>query len=508
MSLIPLNIALDYPINWEFERILRDLIQNFYDSIGADRFHEEFFYSWKEEKDGTFSIEMKTHAHPFSYEWLTHIGGSTKTQSGGEYIGQYGEGFKMCMLCLLKEGHYQIMMRSQNWKITPCVYSEKIDEKSVNMLGYEYEETEDDGWTVLTVSGIDRYEERILNEALYHFFYPQNPLFGNPLIRTEQLEVYERSNIPIPCRNYSLDFKGILYCNYLARGRLPFDLIILCRKDMRREDSRQREVFETYDVISIIYSMVTKLDPESSYILLTRLEKFWNQIPKEKLDLNTWYYVVCQLVRNVSKSETCVEKFQKKYPDLAYIERTSGDRERNRLIELTKIWAIYHNEKQLVNPIFRLLGAESLVETFAEIRIQEFRSLHEKEVQLVEILFSAAETICPYVLYDQRPEVKLDCSKGKEHQVLLFLERISGKGKGRRKRRYELKVLVLSPEDLRHGAFRKTLLKFMDSLFHSYGSDGNLIVNALLTELGGWFVEQRDVLDRYEELWEKMAAQP
>ena len=41
MSLIKLGIAMDYPVEWDFERILRDLIQNFYDSIGCENFAKE-----------------------------------------------------------------------------------------------------------------------------------------------------------------------------------------------------------------------------------------------------------------------------------------------------------------------------------------------------------------------------------------------------------------------------------------------------------------------------------
>ena len=40
-KLIKLEIAMDYQVNWEFERILRDLIQNFYDSIGFNMFKNE-----------------------------------------------------------------------------------------------------------------------------------------------------------------------------------------------------------------------------------------------------------------------------------------------------------------------------------------------------------------------------------------------------------------------------------------------------------------------------------
>ena len=37
--LVPLDLVMDYPVEWEFWRVLRDLIQNFYDSIGYKQFH-------------------------------------------------------------------------------------------------------------------------------------------------------------------------------------------------------------------------------------------------------------------------------------------------------------------------------------------------------------------------------------------------------------------------------------------------------------------------------------
>ena len=97
MSLIKLGIAMDYPVEWDFERILRDLIQNFYDSIGCENFTKEFHYSYRAEygRKRSYTVKMSTQGHPFSYEWLVYIGGSTKASSVGKYIGKYGEGFKI-----------------------------------------------------------------------------------------------------------------------------------------------------------------------------------------------------------------------------------------------------------------------------------------------------------------------------------------------------------------------------------------------------------------------------
>lgn len=173
MSLIKLGIAMDYPVEWDFERILRDLIQNFYDSIGYENFAKEFHYSYRAEYGGkrSYTVKMSTKGHPFSYEWLVYIGGSTKASSVGKYIGKYGEGFKISVLSLWKMGIMDIFMHSADWNIRPCIYEEKVENSVVKMLGYEYEQTEDDGETTLVLHGVPWYVYDELSEALLHFFY-------------------------------------------------------------------------------------------------------------------------------------------------------------------------------------------------------------------------------------------------------------------------------------------------------------------------------------------------
>ena len=139
MSLIKLEIAIDYPIEWKFNKVFRDLIQNFYDSLKADKFGKSFKYSFDLEEGG-YHVVMETYENEFSYEWLTYIGGSTKTDKQGEYIGKYGEGFKMAALRIMQMGGMTLTMHSQNWIISPVEYIENIDGRIIPMLGYEYTE--------------------------------------------------------------------------------------------------------------------------------------------------------------------------------------------------------------------------------------------------------------------------------------------------------------------------------------------------------------------------------
>jgi len=119
---------------------------------------------------------MGTLGHSFSYEWLTYIGGSTKTGRDG-YAGKYGEGFKIALLCLVKLGG-DAVMSSGSWELRPCEYMEDIGGQKVRMFGYRMKERKDDGFTTLELYGIPASDEhiRIAREALLEFFYPQNVL--------------------------------------------------------------------------------------------------------------------------------------------------------------------------------------------------------------------------------------------------------------------------------------------------------------------------------------------
>ena len=117
-ELIKIGIALDYPINWTIETVMRELVQNFYDAIGEERFGKDFKINVRRNKEFV-DVVMETKGNSFSYEWLNYVGGSTKTDHPGKYVGMYGEGFKMCMLSLENLGCRMCRMESQNWTITP-----------------------------------------------------------------------------------------------------------------------------------------------------------------------------------------------------------------------------------------------------------------------------------------------------------------------------------------------------------------------------------------------------
>ncbi len=41
-QIVPLNIVMTYPVHWNKYEIMRDFLQNFYDSLGYQRWNEHF----------------------------------------------------------------------------------------------------------------------------------------------------------------------------------------------------------------------------------------------------------------------------------------------------------------------------------------------------------------------------------------------------------------------------------------------------------------------------------
>lgn len=504
MALIKLEIAIDYPIQWEFNRVFRDLIQNFYDSILSEEFNEKFRYIFELEDNG-YHVLMETCQTEFSYEWLTYVGGSTKTESDGEYIGKYGEGFKMAALRIMQMGGMSLTMHSQNWVISPVTYFETIDGHTIPMLGYDYREVQDDGNTRLEIKGVKECHRLVLEEALLDFCYPENKLLGRLIGKGTEWELYERSEIQIPCRQNDTTLKGVLYINNLARGRLDLPIVINYKTKIYY-DSRSRETLENYRTIDLLHEVIQKLDSKTSLYLLEMLEKKWNEYPKDANDIYTKYYMVCQLARNVASDEKTAKIFKEKYKELVYIDRKTNDTLHNKVIDETTAWSKNNNTRRVVNPIFRLLGAESLVVEYEQMKNSLYKQPTELENIRADILYSVLGEIIPVRLTDKMPEIVIDEDEKGQFNPLQFAEKNYKRINREKKKKYEIHKLAFRHEDFQDDAYHNSLIKMADALLHVYGTDRSSTLTMLLTHLGQWILEGVDVIEIYENKWKENYA--
>ena len=103
--IIPLNIVKTYPVKWTKYNVFRDYIQNFYDSVGYCLWKDRFCFEYS---NGLLSMWVEDIC--FSYEWLLHIGASTKTDAFLNNAGYFGEGFKIASLCAVRDYRWKIKM--------------------------------------------------------------------------------------------------------------------------------------------------------------------------------------------------------------------------------------------------------------------------------------------------------------------------------------------------------------------------------------------------------------
>jgi hypothetical protein len=82
------------------------------------------------------SLHLRADETGFSYEWLLHIGASTKREPPGEFAGHFGEGFKIAALCAARDFHWNIELASRGWDLRVVHGEVQIEGKLIRTLAY------------------------------------------------------------------------------------------------------------------------------------------------------------------------------------------------------------------------------------------------------------------------------------------------------------------------------------------------------------------------------------
>lgn len=249
MKCIPLNIVMTYPVHWNRYQVLRDFVQNFYDSVGYEEWSQRFHYEYQH---GVLCMWIK--GISFSYEWLMHIGASTKTANSNEYAGYFGEGFKIASLCAYRDIGWKIQMLSDNWQLEVGSCEKSIDTTIVEMLSYNIICKEQKDEARLIIGNMSTEDYQLFLSVLHSFFYQKNPIMGKLLWKGEVGAVFQRSkstidrNLPVT-RDYGR--KGAVFCGYQMQGTNPFDLVVCLHR--YKKDDRERRSLYTFEVYLLLH---------------------------------------------------------------------------------------------------------------------------------------------------------------------------------------------------------------------------------------------------------------
>ncbi|HEY5561591.1 MAG TPA: hypothetical protein VIK72_07500 [Clostridiaceae bacterium] len=505
-KVLPLNLIFDYPINWSKYKVLRDFIQNFYDSVSYKNFNNSFSYKILEDN----ILELRCKDVAFNYNWLIHIGASSKREDKGKFAGYFGEGFKMAALCALRDYAWNVTMSSQNWSLEVTSTITEIDTKKLTTLAYMVEETDiSQKDTVLRISNFKGQDLNIFIAAVYTFYYKENPLFGQLIWEDEMCAIYRRSKLQKPKEfpyAYKSSRNGIVFGAYQALGALDLPFVF-CLHSYRNDD-RDRNYFSDIDEINILVGAIRNVPPSVALVLLEDYKKYWYTYPKSKYGYDSFYTVIKNLIKRLALSSNQVSIFITSNPRLLVAEETKNSNiaSKNRRKQALSWLRVQDENYNLVQDSFQYLGVNTLEEKcnanngFTLIcppNSTELKYINVLEVCVSELFKDFLNIkelpVCQVIANSQASwNGMADCLKLKEKKYNKYGYRI----------RYELPHVSIKRIFLNKDNFDNALSTYLHELTHAFGGDSSVGFSRALTKVLNITIFNLTEINKYKKLWE------
>lgn len=502
---VPLNLIFDYPVRWSRYKVLRDLIQNFYDSVPRHAWAERFSHRIEQ---GQLTLVSK--GVDFSYDWLIPIGASTKRDGDGDFAGYFGEGFKIAALCALRDFRWTIEVRSRDWHLGVVTDTLCVDGRRLEALAYDVRtglaQAAD---TVLTIAPF--HDADILETALLSFFYPDNPLLGEAIWTAPTAAVYHRSRRPKPPdypATYDDRGAGILFAGFQALGSFAYPLVI-CLHDHRGTD-RERNNLYRMEVVELIGAVATRLPPDAAATVLRIFAGRWYERPRKRYDFQSWYPIIDKLARRLA---TCPEQtagFRAEHPHLLVAGRVKrSDLPRYNRRRQALAWIRGSGRRyRLVQEAFRALGYPDLEDACAEADgFTITRDPDAAQTRRIAILESVAKTLLPDLLgQTELPPCKIIENPSAAWQGMTTCVRIeatSAHWRGLRIR-YRLPYVALMARLFHRAGFGEAVSTYLHELGHMFGGDSSAAFSHALSEMLSATVCHAAEIAEWERAWAKI----
>jgi len=505
MKTIPLNIMLSYPVRWKKEQILRDIVQNFYDDVGMYRFGKAFKTEYDPAKE---VVSLIVASKGFSYEWLLHMGASTKQDHPGKFAGFFGEGFKVAALCALRDFNWKINMRSRNWALEVITLETVVDGKGFQQLAYHVEEElSHSDETVLTLSTLSKEDNDLLKDVVLSFYFPENPLLGKRIFENEYAAIYERSKQPKPAHfpeGLDLNGEGIVFIGFQARGSFIRPLAICNHRFKTKERERHDVFFGT--VLDMLIDLVDIIDAGVCCYLLKQLERYWYDYPDYKWDMDSWYALVRKLIRKIVHYDSVLARdFTKNHPNLVVCERPLNQHARNQKTQALGWMKKHLPDARLVQDSFMLLGYSTVIdlcEKAGGFNLTRIPAPYESA--LLDILEKAAKEMMPGFFEDYPPCLIIENESAAVNGTakLSKNKEITYNSRGYRFR-YRLSQIEIKRILLTKNNFPKAFSTYCHELCHCFGADASEIFSRALTNVMAYMMENNKTLQRYNRIWLK-----
>lgn len=177
------TITEDYAdsVQWDSKKIARDLMQNFYD--GHNQTLNGVDIEFKKQENGKYKVRI-TGKSTYSPDKAVLLGESSK-RDNSKAAGNYGEGLKMVVLKLLKDGKSDsVKIASGDWRVDWKLDKGDLNEKKV--LAYTLQESEHFDGNYIEFETDDNILLTSIVDSVNNFYYSGNSNFANPDFENEQ----------------------------------------------------------------------------------------------------------------------------------------------------------------------------------------------------------------------------------------------------------------------------------------------------------------------------------
>jgi len=501
-STIPLNLIYDYPVRWSRFKTLRDFVQNFYDAVGWQNWSTRFSFDIV---DSTLTLRATDVG--FSYDWLLHIGASTKRE--GQHAGYFGEGFKIASLCAIRDHGWNVSLSSRNWSLDVCSTPINVDSRTLLSLAYEIEtDCEEKRETVMRLCP---FEDRTLMEAVtLSFFHPENPLFDRCLWQSSEGAVYTRSKRSKPAgfpSTYNDSGPGIVFAGFQAMGSFQEPLVFCLHN--HRNDDRDRGTYYSMQVVDLIQRLVPKLSSESSSDILKLLKRRWYERPGKKYDFTCYFGIIRKLLENISQSTDALRQWQAEYPNLlvARCVRRNDLKNINRRSQSLCWMRHSENSFRLVQEGFSLLGYPTLEDVCA--RHGGFTVVHDpNEMEILQIrkLETIVAKIIPNLPFEL-PPCKMIISETATWRGMAICVRLAKSSMSYRNIliRFHLPYIAIKRSLLMSVEPNVALGTYLHELAHVFGGDSSANFSRGLSEFLDAVLTSAGEIQKWKAVWSETA---
>lgn len=276
------NISEDYAtsVQWNNDKIARDLMQNFYDGHGQTL--DGVVMRFEPTGNGKYRVRIEGKS-TYTPDKAAYIGESSK-RDDPRAAGNYGEGIKMATLKLLKDyGANDVKIASDDWRLIYNLQQGNLSEKRV--LAYSLEQAPKFDGNYIEFETNNRGLLESLRNTVNRFYHSSNsdfkcPDFENSLLGLKVLPRNQKGGIYIAGQRFEFNgnYDGLEGLSLFIKEKPPTYII---------DPSRDRTTLNESNLRSLgrwIANSSSATSKEDKLKILKSLERYWDVYSKTPVD--------------------------------------------------------------------------------------------------------------------------------------------------------------------------------------------------------------------------------